>query len=64
MIAEIEVVDCGVFEIDRAFDQPEPKHLRVKVQIMLRIPGNCRDVMNPRNFGGRVVLSSCGCYES
>jgi hypothetical protein len=44
-VAEVEVIRPGIVEIDRAFDQREAEHFQIKVQAVLRVGRDGRDVM-------------------
>src|SRR5688500_8267872 len=47
-VAEVQMVCRGIVEIHRALDEAHSEHPRVEVQILLRVAGDCRDVVNPR----------------
>src|SRR5271165_5652270 len=48
-VAVIKVVTAGIVEVDRDFDQTQPQHANIKIDISFGIAGNCRDVMNTQN---------------
>src|SRR5687768_3447073 len=48
LVSEIEMVGGGIVEVDGPLDQTHAEHAGVKVQILLRIARDRRDVVNPR----------------
>ena len=50
VVAEIEMITSWIIEIDRAFDESQTEKADIKVEVPLRIAGNCGDVMKAANF--------------
>src|SRR5204862_6633375 len=50
VVAEIEMITSWVIEINRAFDESQTEKADIKVEVPLRIAGNCGDVMKAANF--------------
>ena len=62
-IAEVKVVATRIVEIDSAFDQAQSKHLRVKVDITLRIGRNSSDMVGSEKFHSSPLIDACICGE-
>jgi hypothetical protein len=54
-VAEIQVIGAGIIEVDRFLDQPQPQHLRIKINRPLGVGANQRNVVYPLNSQGKIL---------
>ena len=45
LVAEVQVVDVGLIEVDRLLDQAQAEHARVEVDVARGVRGDRRDVV-------------------
>ena len=69
LVAEVEVVGLGLVEVDGLLDQPQPEHVGVELDVLLRVARDHRDVVEPFELHdallgvdrGHASRSSCAC---
>ena len=58
-VAKIEMVSRRIVEVDGALDEPHAEHAGVEIEILLRIAGDRRDMMNAGRDKHQGFISCC-----